>query len=126
MFVIKKEDARALGLYGERVGDIVYCLREGYETAITPIMKEELLKPGEEIYFLKVKPFRGHTSEHSGFIFHEDLNTLLILYGSGIRKGYERKVPLRLVDLAPTLAYLMGIPKPKHAEGLIIWDALEE
>ncbi|RLE80358.1 MAG: hypothetical protein DRJ51_02690 [Thermoprotei archaeon] len=126
LFAVKREDASALGLYGDYVGDVVYCLRMGYETMVTPILEEGETGSEHMQLFRYVEPFREHTSEHSGYALNEDINTLLILYGPGIRQGYYRKVPVRLIDIAPTVAYLLDLPFPKQCEGSVIFDSLEE
>jgi len=36
-----------------------------------------------------------------------------------------RKYPVRSIDIAPTIAYILGIPIPKDAEGEIIKDVLK-
>jgi arylsulfatase A-like enzyme len=47
----------------------------------------------------------------------------VILSGGGIRKK-ERGYPMSVVDLAPTIAYLLGTPIPKDAEGNVLKEFL--
>ena len=42
--------------------------------------------------------------------------------GEGIRKG---SVSARSIDLAPTLAYLLGIPEPQHSQGKVLLSSLK-
>nr|MBP7692968.1 alkaline phosphatase family protein [Anaerolineales bacterium] len=44
--------------------------------------------------------------------------------GEAIRQG--EFAGLRTIDLAPTLAYLLGIPQPQHAQGVVRLDLLRE
>jgi len=122
LFAIRREDARSLGLDDEAIGDIVYCMREGYQTFITPILPEE---PLAQAIFKRIEPFREHTSEHTGFYLSSELNTVMILYGKGI-KPRKRRSPVRLLDFAPTIAYLLGLPLPRHAEGAALLDVIED
>lgn len=46
----------------------------------------------------------------------------LVLYGAGIRKGHRSSYPARLVDLAPTLLRLLGVPFPLM-DGIALADA---
>jgi len=112
----------SLGLDDEAIGDIVYCMREGYQTFITPILPEE---PLAQAIFKRIEPFREHTSEHTGFYLSSELNTVMILYGKGI-KPRKRRSPVRLLDFAPTIAYLLGLPLPRHAEGAALLDVIED
>ncbi len=43
--------------------------------------------------------------------------------GEGVRKGHH-EVDARTIDLAPTLAYLLGIPEPQHSQGRVLTEAV--
>ncbi len=49
-----------------------------------------------------------------------------MLNGPGVRRGVHLEGQVRQVDVAPTLAYLLGIPVPRGAEGGVVYEALEE
>ena len=51
---------------------------------------------------------------------------MFVLKAPGVRRGYRRPAPVELVDAAPTLAYVSGIPVPRQAEGRIRHDLFEE
>lgn len=101
VFALKKEDAQMLGLYGDRIGDVVYGIRG-----------EVNGEHGRQV----------PTSEYG----IGSMKGLLILWGPNIKKGYRLKRIVHLTDLVPTLCYLMQIPVPKDTEGGIIYQALEE
>jgi len=151
--VLKREEAKTLGYYGEGVGDIIYTLKDGYyytsvvgrktEKVIKPVKDEgwyytavsgfgELKLEGKDYadklpIFEKTRLFNWHTAEHGcSSPLSSNLSTITILAGSNIKKGVERTVPIRLVDIAPTIAHLTGIPIPRNCEGSVILDALEE
>jgi len=48
-----------------------------------------------------------------------------VLAGNGIPK-LRRKNPISIIDLAPTLAYLLGTPTPKDAEGNILKEMVKK
>jgi len=47
----------------------------------------------------------------------------VILGGGGMRK-MERAYPMSVIDLAPTIAHLLGTPIPKNAEGNVLKEFL--
>jgi predicted AlkP superfamily phosphohydrolase/phosphomutase len=95
---LTREDARTIGLYGERVGDIVYTVNA---------------------------EFGGNHGElpnvHHGI---SSLNALLVMSGPGVKQGVRGK-HVWLTDVAPTVAYLLGIPRPHDAEGRVLFEGLE-
>lgn len=100
-FALRKQDARILGLYGERIGDVVYGVTG-------PTSGEH----GRQI----------PTAEYG----MGSLKGLLILSGPNIKKGHRLQRNVWLTDIVPTICYLMKIPVPQDTEGAIIYQALEE
>jgi hypothetical protein len=53
-----------------------------------------------------------------------------LLAGPGVRQGYERDYQrwgmMRMIDLAPTFAKLMGLRTPRHSMGSVLNDLLAE
>ncbi|MFN7145287.1 MAG: alkaline phosphatase family protein, partial [Myxococcota bacterium] len=49
----------------------------------------------------------------------------IVLFGPGVAEGANVATPWALVDLAPTLAHLLGVPLP-FAEGLVMEDLLAD
>lgn len=104
MLAVRREEALFFGLYGEqgeRVGDIVYAINPRYGRQHGPAW------PTHEI---GIGSLRG----------------LFIMTGPGIKKGETLKRRVDLVDVAPTLCHLTELPIPRHAEGGIIYQALED
>jgi len=97
--VLKKEDARLLGLYGPRVGDIIYASRPEYGSHHGQLPTAEL----------GIGSLRG----------------LLIMKGPGVKRGCVLKRTIRGTDIVPTICYLLDFPVPRNAEGGIIYQALE-
>jgi len=117
---LKREDAEPLGLYGEGVGDVIYLL----DTKPSASMRK--ISPRTEAGGF------GFTANHHGYLhssgFEKDIFTqraATLIKGPGIVKGVERSRPIHLIDIAPTISYLMGWPTPRESEGAILQDILE-
>jgi len=46
------------------------------------------------------------------------------LWGPGVRRGYVRPHPIRLVDVTPTVCHLLGISPPAQSEGAVPADVI--
>jgi predicted AlkP superfamily phosphohydrolase/phosphomutase len=101
--VLRKQDARLLGLYGDRVGDVVYAVREEFSDE-----HGQILGTGED-------PKRFGS-----------MRCALLFSGPGIRRGVSIDRTAWLTDVAPTVAYAAGLPMPEHAEGAVLYQALED
>ncbi len=99
---ITKRDAAVLGLYGDRIGDVIYTIYPEWGAQHGPILPTAVSKP------------LGETK------------TTFILSGPNIKKGYRITRPNRLVDLVPTLCYCSGLPYPINAEGAVVYEALQD
>jgi predicted AlkP superfamily phosphohydrolase/phosphomutase len=99
--VLRREDARILGLYGEGVGDIIYSVNPEFNS-----------EHGQHLSTAKL----GLGS----------MKGTLIMAGPGIKKNYVIEKTIWLMQVAPTISYLMDIYTPKDTEGAIIYEALED
>ncbi len=103
--VLRKEDARIIGLYGDetrkKIGDVIFALRA---------------------------PFGGtHGPQLSTTSFGiSSIGSLFIMKGPGIKQGYILNRNVWLVDIVPTICYLLDLPIPKDAQGGIIYQALKD
>jgi len=126
----RREDLGAFGKAEERIGDVLFFLRPGYTTwdgtleslrfqQISPErMAAPLVVPSEEVV--------GHHTPHLPRA-RLDLfanAAFSALAGPGVRAGYRRPHPIRLVDVAPTVASLMGVRAPGDAQGSVPTDLL--
>ena len=132
--IMRREEARYFGLWGDRVGDVVFYFREGF----LPI----LYKSARGTYFEEIpadalnEDFRILSSEeayptlcHGIWLPDSSLGSFshaatLLMYGPGIRRGYKIEKNVWLVDVAPTIAYLLGFDPPKQCGGRVIIEAL--
>lgn len=98
---LTREDAEIVNLWGNLVGDVVFAVHPGFD--------------GAHGRHLPIGRF-GISGQHSTFI----------MAGAGVSKGFGLQRQVRVVDVAPTLCYLLGWPMPKNVEGGVIYEALED
>ncbi|HEV2126317.1 MAG TPA: alkaline phosphatase family protein, partial [Chloroflexota bacterium] len=101
VLALRREDAEALNMWGELVGDVVYATLPEFDGA-----------HGHQLPSAKL----GWGSQH----------TLYVLSGAGVTQGVHLDRQVRQVDVAPTLAYLTGLPTPAQSEGRVVMEALKE
>jgi predicted AlkP superfamily phosphohydrolase/phosphomutase len=97
--VLKKHEAELIGLYGERIGDVVYALRSECDQEHSSALS---------------------TSRVKGL----SLRSLFMMAGPNVKEGVHLKGMAYLTSFTPTIAYLLGIPMPRQAEGAILYEAL--
>ena len=153
--VLRAEDAAGFGWYGDRVGDICYFQKPrlagpgpGAERAATRSAGQA--EPAEWTAEAPTAPVSAGEAEAGGrraaarmipgsgeHLYYWQMGArpdgsapggraMFILKAPGVKRGYRRPAPVELVDAAPTLAYVSGIPVPRHAEGRIRHDLFEE
>ncbi|MBI5967768.1 MAG: alkaline phosphatase family protein, partial [Deltaproteobacteria bacterium] len=115
ILALKREEAEPLLHCGPNAGDIIYILDPRYEASGT----------------IRVPPVNYEkprfASIHSSILPNARLGmgtieAMYVFKGPGIRKGWRRPNPLRLVDIAPTISYAINIPAPAQSEGTVIYD----
>jgi len=99
-FVLRKADARILGLYGDRVGDVVYGVHGWVQG-----------EHGRQV----------PTAEYG----IGSMRGLFLMSGPGVKRGVTLTRNVWLTDIVPTVCYLTGFPVPRDAEGAVIYQALE-
>ena len=50
------------------------------------------------------------------------IRSVLIAWGPTIKKGHVMKKAVKMVDIAPTISHILGIPAPRHSEGRVIHE----
>ena len=110
--VLSREEAEFLGLTGGRVGDIIYALRPGY-TSSTALVRDP--DTGKAVEIVSVKPLLTLTGDHGPHLPHyKELRAVLIAAGPGVSGGYLGTASS--LQVAPTIAYLLGISPPRDAK----------
>ena len=126
---IRKEHARDLGQWGDRLGDIVYFFKEGYSNkftnCITGIDPNDLPEDGFEPVLEGPEFGRHHSFLPATTYCGCSVKGILIMSGPGVKKGYVRSFPLHTVDITPTVCFLAALPYPAQCQGMVPGDALE-
>lgn len=100
VLAVPKQDARWFGLYGDKVGDVIFAVKPQFGSQHGYLLPTGVWEPGR-------------------------LNSLLAFMGPGVRKNHRITRPCHLVSLVPTICYLGGLPVPDAAEGAILYEALK-
>ena len=101
-FAVRKAEAGFVGQGGDRAGDVIY----GASGACASITVH-----AEQIPSARDPEFGS-------------MNCLGILAGSGVQEGNSFSGPVKLQDLAPTLAALLRYPLPRESNGRIVTQIL--
>lgn len=99
---IRNQEGALLGLTGDKCGDILYWLEEGFNRV-----------HGDSLSTLK-----GHADTSVSPIF--------IAAGAGVQHGFYTDRVIRQVDVAPTVATLLGVRMPKQCEGAPAYQIFSE
>jgi 2',3'-cyclic-nucleotide 2'-phosphodiesterase (5'-nucleotidase family)/predicted AlkP superfamily phosphohydrolase/phosphomutase len=115
--VYKKEQLRDVdgtdALHPNRSGDVVVVFRPPYQS--------DAATPGTLIAFSQFFGQHGYLPDLVDLADNINMHGTFIAAGPGIRK--QAPVPgIRAIDVAPTIAYLMGIPGPQSARGRILTE----
>ena len=96
------KDAKVLGLDGPYTGDIVYMNREHFVT-----------EHGQGL------------STYEGY-YGTSVSPIFVAAGDGIKHDDDVKRTIRQVDVAPTVATLLGTRMPRDCEGAPVYQILED
>lgn len=113
--VLKKEQLRNVGgadaLHPSRSGDVTVALRPPYQY--------DAATPGQRIAFSQFFGQHGYRPNLVDLEHNVNMRATFIASGPGIRRQ-DPVAGVRAIDVAPTLAFLMGIPGPQNAQGRIL------
>jgi arylsulfatase A-like enzyme len=70
-----------------------------------------------------VEDFGAGRGTASGSLYRYDTDVPLIFYGAGFRPGRQSE-DVEAIDIAPTLAALLGMPVPAAATGSVLSQVL--
>ncbi len=97
---VTRENAEMLNLWGDLVGDVVWAVHPEFDAC-----------HGRHLPAVSL----GIGGQH----------TVFIINGANVRSGVALQGQARSVDIAPTLAHMLGVPQPRDAEGRVIMEAIE-
>jgi predicted AlkP superfamily pyrophosphatase or phosphodiesterase len=111
--LFRPEEVVGQGIGGPTGGDLYFDVALGYEST------DDYLPGGVRAIESPIG-----AGAHGFYPSRVKMQAICYLYGAGVRKGAA--IPgIRQIDIAPTLAKLLGIPTPKNAMGHVLGDALE-
>jgi len=137
--VFRKEEARQIGLWGDRVGDILYWMKPGYSGDFnwSPLSRSAEI----------VVPLGGKSESHADFGERKFIadkfqsvhgcgdpsarlglgteETILVMAGPLIRVGAKLNSIPNLTVTAPTLCAASGLPLPANSEGNILAEWIQ-
>ena len=126
---IRKQEAGTLGVFEnkgyERIGDVLFALKPQYMA--NPFVYPAAIKYRDGTQRIITSPedfepaelHRNFTGVHLSLPSLREMHAAVVLAGGGI-PNLKRKNPINVIDLAPTLAYLLGLPTPEDAEGNVL------
>ena len=119
--VLLKEELRDVdgsdSLHPSRSGDVVVVLRPPYQF--------DAATPGQRIAFSQFFGQHGYFPDLVDIPHNVNMHATFVASGSGIRKQ-DPVAGIRAVDVAPTIAFLMGIPGPQNARGRILTELVPQ
>jgi hypothetical protein len=119
-------DAQLLGFWGSTQGDVVYCHNDGFSWSGSP----QPIRSG-----VMAAPLGPDAAHHGSKLPTADgplssNRAMLLGIGPSLRTGYERSVQdlgwPRLIDVVPTVCWLLGIDPPRQSQGSVLWDLLAD
>jgi predicted AlkP superfamily phosphohydrolase/phosphomutase len=120
---LSNKDAEFLGLSGERAGDVIIAANSVY-------VFDNRVKISDPL-FEDVKVAFPDGSIHGAQLpsvdlgEHGTIKSMFIAHGPNIKKGHIRKKPIKVVDIAPTISYILNIPAPRDSEGGVMYDLFQ-
>jgi 2',3'-cyclic-nucleotide 2'-phosphodiesterase (5'-nucleotidase family)/predicted AlkP superfamily phosphohydrolase/phosphomutase len=120
--VFKKEELRNVdgtdALHPNRSGDVVVVFRPPYQT--------DAATPGQLTAFSQFFGQHGYLPDLVDLEDNINMHGTFVAVGAGIKEARRPIAGVRAIDVAPTLAMLLGIPGPQNASGKILYDILSE
>ena len=105
-------DGEAKGIGGEVGGQLYIELAPGYDF-------DPRIGPG--LVISDAEPFGTHGANPE----QASMRTIMVFNGPGIGVG-QKLANVRIIDFAPTLAWLLGWPQPKDATGKVLYEAFAD
>ena len=115
--IMKKEELRNVdgtdALHPSRSGDVVVVLRPPYQF--------DAATPGQRIAFSQFFGQHGYLPNLVDLAHNINMHSTFVASGPGIRKQTP-VAGVRMIDVAPTIAFLLNIPGPQNARGKILYN----
>ncbi len=119
--ILNKEDLRNVdgsdSLHPNRSGDVVVVLRPPYQS--------DAGTNGQDIALSHFFGQHGYLPNLVDLAHNVNMHATFVASGPGIASGLAPVAGLRAIDIAPTIAFLMGYPGPQNARGRILYGILD-
>ena len=103
--------------------DMAHPTRTGDLVAFSfPPYQYDAATPGTLVAQSKFFGQHGYVPDVQDLAANINMRATFLAGGEGIGRGH---VTARSIDLAPTLAFLLGIPEPQHSQGRVLLEALQ-
>ncbi len=118
ILALSNQDGEFIGLSGDRVGDII--------VAANPVYALDNRIKFDGNLFMNLKTGLPDGSIHGAQLPALDMKeygmikSLFIAQGPKIKQDFVLERAVNIIDIAPTISKLLGIPPPKNCEGVII------
>ena len=131
---LKKKDAAAFGIWGERAGDVIVMMNAEYSAQIAAPLSADgrvLVKMGpweegdESSHSAECHAVHGYTLPTNKLGRGGSEAGMILLAGPGLKRGERLTLPVPAVNVAPTVAHLLGIDPPAQCEGQAHFRALK-
>ena len=99
---LRNKDAAVLGMSGPECGDILFFMEEGFNI----------------IHMDSLSTQKGY--------FDTSVSPIFVAAGTGIKEGCKTDRVIRQVDVAPTIAALMGVRMPAQSEGSVVHQIMAQ
>jgi hypothetical protein len=122
LMAARREDLEFMGIGGERFPDVIVVLR--------PLRLPRKVTREEYERMVGSSMWHISTGTHGPYLPSTKLSigtiqALFVIGGRGVKKGYRRKHPISLAQVAPTLCRLLNLPPPKDADYGAAEDLME-
>jgi len=119
--IMKKEELRNVdgsdSLHPNRSGDVVVVLRPPYQF--------DAATPGQRIAFSQFFGQHGYLPNLVDIAHNVNMHSTFVAAGPGIVPNAIPLQGVRMVDLAPTVAFVLGVPGPQNARGRILYELIQ-
>ena len=121
--VFTKAEARYIPNGPGSTADMAHPTRTGDVVAFSyPPYQFDAETPGTLVAASHFFGQHGYVPDVQDLAANINMRATFLAGGEGIAKG---QVTARTIDLAPTLAFLLGIPEPQHSQGRVLLDVLK-
>ncbi len=121
--VFTKAEARYIPIGGGETSDMAHPTRTGDLVVFSyPPYQFDAETPGTLVAPSHFFGQHGYVPDVQDLAANINMRATFIAGGTGIARG---QVTARSIDLAPTLAFILGIPQPQHSQGKVLLDVVK-